>query len=208
MSLPELEDNYKALKANPIACFNINDEEKDEVIYWCKVKNASLKKSKVFAEMFQRDEDNRQAVLNLIEKQLFEKRAATALTETIFTDMVNPVFGTVEKTLKYMADQTEEAGFKHAIFERVKKTKGEKNPPGLNDEIAAMVKVFRGKGYFKKDYTFEEIFKAFGKYSHNEAGNTKTYNEGYFRDKNYYKTCLKQLQAIEIKNFSQTNKPV
>jgi hypothetical protein len=160
--------------------------------------------------MFQRDADNRKEVLSLIEKQLAivraENQAGITLPETSFEDMVNPVFGTVEETLKYMAGKINEAGFKHPIFERVKKSKDGKNPQGLNSEIAAMVQTFRKKGYFKSDYDYKEIFKAFGKYTENEAG--KDYDEVSFKHDRNYKKYLKELQDIEITDFSTPKKIV
>lgn len=59
-----------------------------------------------------------------------------------------------------------------------------------------MVNVFQDKGYFKREFTFKDIFKSFGIYTKNQAG--KDYDYSFFVQDYNYKKYLEDLQSLEI----------
>ena len=182
----------------------------DEEISYCYRKFASLRKDKRFEQMFVLDLHNRKVVLDLLENRIQEienqneKESPSIEPETTnhkpaeisFLDMLNPINGSIENTLDYIESKIIEAKFPHNIFQTISKTKKGANQTGLNSEIAAMVNVFQDNGYFKREFTFKDIFKSFGIYTKNQAG--KDYNYSFFVEDYNYKKYLENLKSIEI----------
>ncbi len=153
------------------------------------VKNDHLREDPKFQLMYQKDRENREAILkeinkiielladNKIETAFFEK-SSTIVKEPkkqpCFLDMLIPINGSRENTLSYIESKIIEARFPHNIFHAISKTKKGANQTRLNSEIAAMVNVFQDTGYFKREYTFKDIFKSFGIYTQNGQERTTT----------------------------------
>ena len=108
--------------------------------------------------------------------------------------MLIPIGGSTENTLNYIESKIIEARFPHNIFHTIKKTKKGANQTGLNSEIAAMVKIFQDKGYFKREFTFKEIYKSFGIYTKNKSG--KDYDYSFFIEEYNFKKYLEKYQKI------------
>ena len=73
--------------------------------------------------------------------------------------------GNPKETLQFIKQKTEEAGFN--LFSPVPRLENGKNPYGLNGCMATMIDYFYQLNYFKKEYTLEQIFKAYLQYSGN-----------------------------------------
>lgn len=205
LSFEEIKSAQDLLQSNPEAYFNINETEADEELLWCKLKNENLKKDAKFNKLFQRDIDNRRTVLEVLGKLISGTTPKTTNTEAVpseFLEMVNPVFDTTKNTLEYIESKILEAKFPHNIFRSIEKNKKGGNPTGLNAEIAAMVSLFQEKGYFKPEFTFKEVFKAFGNYTENQAG--KDYDYSFFSGEYHFKKNLDLLIAIDIQDFSKS----
>lgn len=117
-----------------------------------------------------------------------------------FLETLIPVNGSKENTLSYIESKIIEARFPHNIFHTIRKTKKGANQTGLNSEIAAMVIVFQEKGYFKKEFTFKEIYKSFGIYTQNKSG--KDYDYSFFAEDYHFKKYLEYLEPLEITNIN------
>ena len=207
----ELQKCQNLLNKNFIPYNNIDEDNPDEELVWCMVKNNHLRADPKFELMYQKDQQNRQAILNEIDK-LIElsdtNKAETASFETPseidkepkkqpgFLEMLIPVNGSIENTLSYIESKIIEARFPHNIFHTISKTKKGANQTGLNSEIAAMVNVFQDNGYFKREFTFKDIFKSFGIYTKNQAG--KDYDYSFFVQDYNFKKYLENLKSIEI----------
>jgi len=186
----------------------------DYELSFCYRKIASLKKDKRFDQMFALDLHNRKTVMELLEKRLVEKSEENKNDlssieseptnhepeEISFLEMLIPVNGSKENTLSYIESKIIEARFPHNIFHTIKKTKKGANQTGLNSEIAAMVNVFQDKGYFKKEFTFKEIYKSFGIYTKNKSG--KDYDYSFFVEDYHFKKYLEYLEPLEITNIN------
>jgi len=186
----------------------------DYELSFCYRKIASLKKDKRFDQMFALDLHNRKIVMELLEKRVVEKSeenkkdlssiesepANHEPEEISFLEMLIPVNGSKENTLSYIESKIIEARFPHNIFHTIKKTKKGANQTGLNSEIAAMVNVFQDKGYFKKEFTFKEIYKSFGIYTKNKSG--KDYDYSFFVEDYHFKKYLEYLEPLEITNIN------
>lgn len=201
LSSEELKDCLSILQVHPEPYLHINGEEADEELIWCKVKNDNLKPDEKFALMYEKDKKNRQDVLRIMENALSalikHSDNKTEIYIHSLLQMINPVFDTVEKTSEYMQSKIVEAGFPHNIFLSQSKDGKGRNQVGLNSEIAAMIYLFQEKGYFKPDFTFKEIFKAFGIYSGNSSG--KDYDYSHFKEDYGFEKYLKLLQSVDIK---------
>lgn len=204
LSFEEIKSAQDLLLSNPEAYFNINETEVDEELLWCKLKNENLKKDAKFNKMFQKDVENRRIVLQLLGNLITDSTNKTISSKTPspeLPEMVNPVFDTTKNTLEYIESKILEAKFPHNIFRSIEKNKKGGNPTGLNAEIAAMVSLFQEKGYFKPEFTFKEVFKAFGNYTENQAG--KDYDYSFFSGEYHFKKNLDLLSAIDIQDFSK-----
>lgn len=182
----------------------------DEEISYCYRKVDSLRIDKKFDQMFVLDLHNRKVVLDLLEKRIEEikkeherelpsiepESANHKPADISFLDMVTPINGSIENTLSYIESKIIEARFPHNIFHTINKTKKGANQTGLNSEIAAMVNVFQDNGYFKREFTFKDIFKSFGIYTNNQAG--KDYDYSFFVEDHNFEKYLEKLKSIEI----------
>ena len=186
----------------------------DEEISFCYRKFDSLRKDKRFDQMFGLDLHNRKIILDMLGKRIEEikKENEKELPSTApgstnhqpaeisFLEMLNPTNGSIENTLKYIESKIIEAKFPHNIFHTISKTKKGANQTGLNSEIGAMVNVFQDSGYFKREFTFKDIFKSFGIYTKNQAG--KDYDYSFFVQDYNYKKYLEDLKSLEINNLN------
>jgi hypothetical protein len=179
------------------------------------VKNNHLREDPKFQLMYQKDRENREAILKEINKMI--ELLDTNKTETVsfetfptidkepkkqagFLDMVIPVNGSIENTLNYIESKIIEARLPHNIFHTISKTKKGANQTGLNSEIAAMVNIFQDNGYFKQEFTFKDIFKSFGVYTKNQAG--KDYDYSFFVQDYNFKKFLENLKSLKINKIN------
>lgn len=206
----ELQRCQSLLHNNFIPYDGIGEDNPDEELVWCMVKNDHLKVDPKFESMYQKDRENREAILKEINK-LMELSGINKNTivsaidqeptkQAGFLDMIIPLNGSIDKTLNYIESKIIEARFPHNIFHTISKSKKGANKTGLNSEIAAMVNVFQDKGYFKREFTFKDIFKSFGIYTKNQAG--KDYDYSFFVQDYNYKKYLEDLKSVEINNMN------
>lgn len=213
----ELQTLQQFLEKNLSAFTSIDEKIADEELIWCLVKNGRLKADPKFATMYQKDEENRKAFLEAITGRIniaaptIEMQNIHAVSEKTFSglpvtflDMLHPLNGDAENTLAYIQYKIREAQFPHNIFIQLAKDRKGRNPIGVNSEIAAMIDCFRKKGYFKPDFTFKDIFKAFGIYSKNSAG--KEYDFTFFEDDYRYERYTEMLRSIEIEQLEPFEK--
>ena len=108
--------------------------------------------------------------------------------------------GSPEETLQFIIQKTEEAGFEYKLFSRIPRLENGKNPYGLNGSMAAMIDFFYQLNYFKKEYTLEEIFKAYLQYSGNTIGKFKTFISEFRQDNSFikYSEKLKKLKINKL----------
>lgn len=99
-----------------------------------------------------------------------------------------------------MKQKAEEAGFEFNLFSPVPRLENGKNPYGLNGCMAAMIDYFYQLNYFKKEYTLEQIFKAYLQYSGNSIGKLKTFLSE-FRNDNSFINHVEKLKALKIKKL-------
>jgi hypothetical protein len=205
---------WEVLRTYPHAFDEKLDTGVDQEISYCYRKFASLRSDKKFDQMFILDLHNRKVVLDLLEKRMEEikkvnEKESTSIApgstnhkpaEISFLEILNPTNGSIENTLKDIESKIIEARFPHNIFHTISKTKKGANQTGLNSEIAAMVNVFQDKGYFKREFTFKDIFKSFAIYTKNQAG--KDYDYSFFVQDYNYKKYLEDLKLLEINNLN------
>jgi hypothetical protein len=211
----ELQRFQNLLYNNFIPYHDIGEDNPDEELVWCMVKNNHLRGDTKFELMYQKDQQNREAILNEINKllELSDTNKAEIgsleIPSTIdkelkkqrdFLDMIIPINGSIENTLNYIESKIIEARFPHNIFHTINKTKKGANQTGLNSEIAAMVNIFQDKGYFRQEFTFKDVFKSFGIYTKNQAG--KDYDYSFFVQDYNFKKYLENLKSVEIDNLN------
>jgi hypothetical protein len=186
----------------------------DEELQWCLVKNEHLKKDPKFGQMYSLDKENRSALLEALatkinpfkneavesgsnNNELFSSESKT----TSFLDVVKPLTNDPTETLNFIASKLEEAKFDLNLLSKIDKLPNGKNPYGLNGAIAAMIDFFYQHNYFKKEYTLEEIFKAYSAYSGNSIAKLKTFLSEFRQDNSYIKHFekLKQLKISKLK---------
>jgi hypothetical protein len=211
----ELQRCHNLLYNNFIPYDGIGEDHPDEELVWCMVKNNHLREDPKFQLMYQKDRENREAILKEINKMI--ELLDTNKTETVsfetfptidkepkkqagFLDMVIPVNGSIENTLNYIESKIIEARLPHNIFHTISKTKKGANQTGLNSEIAAMVNIFQDNGYFKQEFTFKDIFKSFGVYTKNQAG--KDYDYSFFVQDYNFKKFLENLKSLKINKIN------
>jgi hypothetical protein len=206
----------EVLKRYPIAYDQKLNTGLDQEVSYCFRKVASLRNDKEFDLMFSLDLQNRKAVLELLVKRLVANEKGKYNTgelpetepepqnneapEISFLEMLIPISGSYENTLNFIESKIIEARFPHNIFHTISKTRRGANQTGLNSEIAAMVKVFLDKGYFKKEFTFKGIYKSFGTYTKNKSG--KDYDYSFFVDEYNFKKYLQNLELLEIPHLN------
>jgi len=211
----ELQRCQNLLYNNFIPYDGIGKDNPDEELVWCLVKNNHLREDPEFQLIYQKDRENREAILkeinkiielladNKIETAFFEKSSTIDKEpekQVGFLDMIIPVNGSIENTLNYIESKIIEARFPHNIFQTINKTKKGANQIGLNSEIAAMVNVFQDNGYFKHKFTFKDIFKSFGVYTKNQAG--KDYDYSFFMQDYNFKKYLENLKSLKINKIN------
>lgn len=153
----ELQTLRQFLEHNPAAFVSVDEDTADEELVWCLVKNEHLKAAPEFTVMYQKDEENRKALLETVIERInisipLEEENIPVLPEkpsskfpVTFLDMLIPLNGDVQNTLDYLQSKIKEAQFPHNIFQRQPKDGKGRNPVGLNSEIAAMVYLFQEK---------------------------------------------------------------
>lgn len=209
----ELQTSQQFLENNPTAFGTIDGNNADEELVWCLVKNEHLKADPKFVMMYQKDEENRKALLEAVMERInslatvAEENDIPAASAKVspeipvaFLDMLMPLDNDVQNTLSYIQSIIKEAQFPHNIFLHQPKDRKGRNQTGLNSEIAAMVYLFQKKGYFLPKFTFKEIFRAFGIHSGNSSG--KDYDYSYFTEDYSFGKYLKLLQSANIKQLS------
>ncbi len=112
-------------------------------------------------------------------------------------EILNPTNGSAEKTLCFIKQKISEANFEFDIFSLVERFPNGKNQYGLNGCIAAAIDFFYQLGYFKNDYTLEQIFKAYASYTGNSIGKLKVFISEFRHDNSYIKHTVK-LKGLKI----------
>ncbi len=215
LKLPVLKRCAELLQENFTPYTEPVDDHSDEELKWCYVKNENLKKDPKFSQMYLLDEQNRTAILQAVERRIVEFGKSmlqpTAVEEQVipedavppaaksptFLEMLEPINGSPQETLQFIMQKTEEAGFEFNLFSPVPRLDNGKNPYGLNGCMAAMIDHFYQLRYFKKDYTLEQIFKAYLQYSGNSIGKLKTFLSE-FRNDNSFVKHVEKLKRLKI----------
>jgi len=190
------------------------EDDGDEELHWCLVKNRKLKNDPKFEQMYILDQENRTALLSALIKKsnsdtieenqpqiAFISPVTTESKSRSFLDLLKPINNNPHETLKLITAKTEEADFEFDLFSKVNKLPNGKNPYGLNGAITAMIDFFYQHNYFKKDYSLEEIFKAYSTYTGNSIAKLKTFLSEFRQDNSYLKhfNKLKQLKINKMK---------
>jgi hypothetical protein len=221
--LPVLTRIHKLLIENPVAYRDPIPEKADEELLFCYRKKESMKKDSKFEQMFSLDQQNRAEFLLAVEKRISEfpsplptpeedSQAAPTPEESaepqaspartiLFLEVLRPMDGSPENTLQFIIEKTDQAGFPFKIFQAVPRLENGKNQYGLNGCIAAMIDFFYQLDYFKKEYSLEEIFKAFLQYSGNSIGKLHTFLSEFREDK-YFTKFLPKLKNLKINKLS------
>ncbi len=215
LKLPILEHCLKLLEENFVPYGRELNDNSDEELQFCYLKNRNLKRDPKFAQMYFLDEQNRTSILKSIEKRITEfpkpvsqpeiieehvlnkDETKTTSDTTIFLEVLSPINGTSEETLQFIIETLDEADFGFKLFSRIPRLENGKNPYGLNGCIAAMIEFFYQHNYFKKDYNLEEIFKAYLRYSGNTIGKLKTFISVFRHDNSFIKHSEK-LRKLKI----------
>jgi hypothetical protein len=218
LRLPVLQRCQEMLTANPTAYQEPISANADKELQWCYVKNIQLKKSEEFALMYTLDEENRTVLLSAIEKRIAEfpeplnnppfseKPDPPPAADTdpqaapkmiIFLEVLRPMNGSPEETLQFILQKVEKAGLDHNVTTQVTRLSNGKNPYGFNGAIGAVIDHFYQLNFFKKEYSLEEIFKAYLHYSGNRIGKLKTFISEFREDKSFLKNSAK-LKALKI----------
>ena len=186
------------------------EEQADEELYWCLIKNGHLKQDSKFSKIYDLDKENRTSLLQTLTEKIAslqtlqkETQALPAETVTVenkkpsFVDLLKPINDSSEATLNFIISKWTEAEFKLNIFSKVDKSADGKNAHGLNGAIAAMIDFFWKQNYFKEGYNMEEIFKAYFIYSSNYIAKFRTVLS-HFREDNYYIEYFNKLKQLKI----------
>lgn len=218
LKLPVLKRCAELLLENPTPYAEPLHDHTDEELKWCYVKNENLKKDPKFSHMYLLDGQNRKAILHVVEKRMaeflkpllqplsVENRAVPeeeiqpATKKILFLEVLKPMNGNPDETLQFIRQKVEEAGFEFNLFSPVPRLDNRKNPYGLNGCMAAMIDHFYQLNYFKKEYTLEQIFKAYLQYSGNSIGKLKTFLSE-FRNDNSFINHVEKLKALKIKKL-------
>jgi hypothetical protein len=184
-------------------------ENPDQEVQWCMTKNEYLLKDEKYRKMYAVDEQNRTALLEALQKRNIvlnslangkKDPAELVILKGIhpsFLETLHPINGNPEETLHFMMQKITAANFDFNIFSRVDRLSVGKNPYGLNDCIAAALDFFFQLGYFKKEYTLEQIFMAYSSYSGNTIGKLKVFISEFRHHKIYLKHMAK-LKSLKI----------
>lgn len=193
------------------------DDDPDEELAWCIIKNGYLLKDEKFKKLYALDKQNRIALLeelskrnDLINRWAGEKKESMEVTDPplikehilSFMEILNPTNGSAEETLRFIEQKTSEANFEFKIFSLVVRFPNGKNQYGLNGCIAAAIDFFYQLGYFKNDYNLLQIFKAYSSHTGNTIGKLKVFISEFRHDNSYIKHTAK-LKALKIHKYSQ-----
>ena len=205
------------LLENPVPYREPVPSNADEELRFCYMKNRNLQKDAKFQLMYSLDEQNRKVFLNAVEKKIARSVLAPFIGEAVpppppsthdvekpkdgpildFLKLVRPMNGSPEETLRFITNQTEQAGYKWPLFSPVQRLNNGKNPYGFNGAIAAMIYHFQQLGYIDKGHRFDDVFKAYLTYSQNGIGKLPTFLANYRQD-NQYRKYLSNLKDLKI----------
>jgi hypothetical protein len=150
----------------------------DDQLIFCYRKHNCMKKYEYYAAVQALDEQNRREFLGAVEKRIAvlinplqptagiqPADALETATESqtihppvpVFLEMLRPMDGDPESTLRFIEAKTEEAGFTFKLFTPVAQLANGKNPYGFNGTAAAMIDCFYQHQYFKKECSLEQI---------------------------------------------------
>jgi hypothetical protein len=166
LKLPVLKRCAELLLQNSIPYAEPLHDHPDEELKWCYVKNENLKKDPKFSQVYLLDGQNRTAILNAVEERIAEfpkpllqpllveepavpEDGTLSASKTIlFLEVLKPNNGSLEETLQFIRQKTEEAGFEFKLFSSVPRLGNGKNPYGLNGCVAAMIDHFLSASLF------------------------------------------------------------
>lgn len=190
------------------------EEQADEELKWCLVKNGHLKNDPKFNQMYILDKENRTELLQALTEKIasFQTKenepeitskeiTETGAKTTSFVEMPKPFNNSSQETLDFIISKWAEAEFDLHIFSKVDKYSNGKNAYGLNGAIAAMIDFFWQHNYFRKGYNLEEVFKAYSAYTGNSIAKLKTFLSDFRNDNSYIKhfNKLKDLKINKLK---------
>jgi hypothetical protein len=190
------------------------EEQADEEVQWCLVKNEHIKKDDKFKQMYLLDKENRTEILKALTEKIASRKTVHNITKPAeeeiaaieakarsFLDFLKPINNDPLQTVSFIKDKLEAAGFEFNLFSRIDKLPNGKNPYGLNGAIAAMIDFFYQYDYFKKEYTLEEIFTTYFSYTGNSIAKLKTFLSEFRQDNSYVKHFekLKKLKINKLK---------
>ena len=135
------------------------------------------------------------------ETAVVEDAMPPAFKSLSFLNMLEPISGSPEETYTCHLLGRREAGFEFNLFSPVPRLENGKNPYGLNGCMAAMIDHFYQLRYFKKDYTLEQIFKAYLMCSGNSIGKLKTFISEFRYDNSFIKHAG-MLKKLKIRKLS------
>jgi hypothetical protein len=210
----KIDSCIEILRLYPVAYDEKLNTNVDGEISYCFRKIISLKKDKKFDQMFALDLQNREAVLDLLEKRMKqiktgddkqqEKKLNLEVAKTSnhppskvpFLDMITPLKGNKEETLQFIKEAVLLAGAKD-LFITVKLNKGDRNPKGFYGKIWAMITFFYERGYFNNDFEKLEILDAYLNEWKNNIPENKKY-ENILKRGYDYTDLLNRLKKLRI----------
>ena len=144
-----------------------------------------LQRDSRFNVLFEKDHCNRHACRKHIDLLLRSKNKINSNldgedilpVEISFADMLNS--DNKAFALSKMEQKIIAVGFPRNLFHPVAKNRKGANLYGLNAQMAAIVYHYQQQGCFKPEFTFKEIYKAFGQIGGNGSG--KDYSLDYFK---------------------------
>lgn len=98
---------------------------------------------------------------------------------------------------KTIQEKLTEADIPFLIFKKIQPVGNNRNPDGFNSAIAVMIVTFKELGYFKDDFSFDEILDAYLKETGNSIGKVSDFKRHYMKNK-YYKTYKEDLYDLDI----------
>jgi hypothetical protein len=190
------------------------EEQADEEVQWCLVKNEHIKKDDKFKQMYLLDKENRTEILKSLSKKIALLKSVQDVTKPAeeeitaieakprsFLDLLKPINNDPLQTLSFIKDKVDAASFEFNLFTKINKLPNGKNPYGLNGAIAAMIDFFYQYDYFKKESSLEEIFTTYFSYTGNSIAKHKTFLSDFRQDNSYVKHFekLKKLKINKLK---------
>ena len=202
------------LNNNPVAYPEPMPEDADDELQVCYLKNSNLKKDARFRSIYTLDQQNRKLILKAVESRIAAlspappimslshsagNPPATAAPQPSisFLNLVRPMNGSSDETIKFIIDQVKQAGIPFALFSKVARLRNGKNRYGLNGAMAAMVRFFYDRNYFNRDYEFVDVFTSYLLFSGNSIGKLQTFLENYQEDSHFQK-YLENLKDLKI----------